>query len=340
MAKTVISKNRRIILRAVLLCSAALALLFAAMGLIDHWQQNEYQEQRDDTNDAFMTSNLVTWEGEEYKQTPSVTTLLIAGIDQEANDQQGVGTSRYRNGGQADFLLLLGIDHTYKKIHQLQIDRDTMTAVTVLSVFGKETGERVMQICLAHSYGGNKEENARYTVRAVRKLMKNIDIDGYYMIDYSAVSAFNTALGGVTVTIPDDMTSVNPLWSAGSTVTLQGGEAETFVRTRKTVGEGTNAERMVRQSEFMTKALSQMRERLANDASFANELVTTLQEKSVTNLTDLQLAAEIQHLDEYEVLPIAYLEGEYTIGSSGYMEFYPTENSAESWIMQHLYTKL
>ena len=60
---------------------------------------------------------------------------------------------------------------------------DAMAKVTVLSVYGEETGERVMQICLAHSYGANREENAQHTARAVRRLMNDLEIDGYYMID-------------------------------------------------------------------------------------------------------------------------------------------------------------
>lgn len=332
--------RRRLLLRAALLFAASLALLFMAIKWLDGGQGDAPQALQTEENKAFMASGHVLWKGAEYQKTPSVTTLLIAGIDQEADAQQSVGTSRYRNGGQADFLLLLAIDHTHRQIHQLQIDRDTMAAVTVLSVFGQETGERVMQICLSHSYGGNKEDNARYTVRAVQKLMNGMELDGYYMVDYGAVSVFNQALGGVTVTVPDDMTSVNPLWSVGSTVTLQGDEAELFVRTRQTIGQGTNLERMGRQREFMQSAILQMRKSAAGDPAFASALLSALKAQAVTNLTELQLAAEIQDSFDYEVLPVAYLEGEYTTGEGGYVVFYAAEGSAENWIMQHLYSKL
>lgn len=135
-------------------------------------------------------------------------------------------------------------------IHQLLIDRDTITDVTVLSTFGQETGTRKMQICLSNSFGATREENARYTVKAVRGLMNGIDIDGYYMIDLTAVDSLSEALGGITVTVPDDMTQVNPLWHEGAVITVSGEEAVSFVRARKIAGEGTNEERMNRQSLF------------------------------------------------------------------------------------------
>ena len=333
------AQRKKTIIRAVILCGIAAGLLLAAVWFIDRSQRDQYKETRGTETEAFMEAGSVIWEGKRYKKTPGVAVILVAGIDREQDAQQGVGTSRYRNGGQADFLLLLAVDQTHRQIHQLQIDRDAMTAVSVLSVYGQETGTRVMQICLAHSYGANREENARYTLKAVRGLMNGIDIDDYYMLDYGAVPVLNDALGGISVTVPDDMTSVNPLWSKDSVVTLAGDEAETFVRTRKTIGEGTNEERMRRQNTFMQSAVSALREKLAQRAEFGGRLVASLRDHVTTNMSDQRLLEIIQTASGYEVLPVEYLDGKYEIGESGYMEFYAEEDSAERWIMQHLYTK-
>ena len=48
--------------------------------------------------------------------------------------------SGYRNGGQSDFLRLMVIDSAAKRITQLQIDRDTMTPITILGVLGQDGG--------------------------------------------------------------------------------------------------------------------------------------------------------------------------------------------------------
>ena len=333
------NRHKRTILRAVLLCAAAASLMLIGLRLTDSWQAAQYREQREEGTKALMTSDLVEWEGAGYKKTPGVTTLLVVGIDQETDRQQGVGTSRYRNGGQADFILLLAIDHTNRMIHRLQLDRDLMTAVTVLSVYGQETGERTMQICLSHSYGANREENARYTLRAVRKALDGLEIDGYYMVGYQAVAAFNDTLGGVTVTVPDDMTALDPRWSAGSVVTLNGREAEKFVRARKTAGSGTNVERMARQIIYMNQAILQWRKCMSQDASFGVQLLSSLKTAAVTNMSDQQLMLEIKDSNAYEIMPVEYLGGEYVTGKSGYTEFHMADGSAKSWIMRHLYTR-
>lgn len=333
------TERKRILLRSVILSGITLLVLFAGLKWIELSQEKEYQEQRSSGTDEFMQSNVVVWEGERYRKTPAVTVILIAGIDKVDETSNGVSTNRYRNGGQADFLMLLAIDHTNRQIHQLQIDRDTMAEMTILSVFGVETGTRIQQICLSHSYGANKEENAHYTIRAVRNLMENMEIDGYYMINYSAVGILNNMLGGVTVTIPADMTNVNPLWEKGRTVTLTDSEAVTFVRTRKTVGEGTNAERMVRQNEFMSNAIAQMRSLISGDQGFAARFLNALKQNAATGFSDQQLIEEIQQAADYEILPVSYLEGQYMVSDQGYMEFYAEENSAERWIIENLYEK-
>ena len=155
-----------------------------------------------------------------------------------------------------------------------------MTEVDILGVFGNEVGTRILQICLAHSFGATPADNAKYTVRAVQNLLGGLAIDGYYMIDYSSVPVINDALGGVPVDIAFDMTSVNPAWTEGSTVTLRGQEAEAFVWARKTVGAGTNEERMIRQNEFMNSAIALLNSRLSEDLGFGEEFLNMLQGES------------------------------------------------------------
>lgn len=330
-------ERQRIFLRAVILLIIAILVLFIGVKWIEKTEQQKYTEHRGFGTDEFMNANVVTAEGKRYRKIPAVTTILFGGIDKDPDIVYGLSNAKYRNGGQADFLLLLVIDHSNHQIRQLQIDRDTMAEMTILSIYGKETGTRVQQICLAHNYGANSHENARYTIKSVRNLMDDIEIDGYYMMNYSGVAILNDTLGGVTVTIPDDLTSVNPLWEKGITITLKGTEAETFVRTRQSIGAGTNRERMQRQNEFMKKAIAQLRYHLSQNSAFGNQFLAALKQNAVTNLSDQQLLEEMQSALNYEIQPVTYLEGEYVIGSDGYMEFHASENSARQWILNNLY---
>ena len=59
---------------------------------------------------------------------------------------------------------------------------------------------------------------------------------------------------------------------------------------------------------------------------------------AVTELTDQRLLEEISRARAYEVLPVDRLPGRYTQDESGFIEFYPDEDSATEWIMNHLYS--
>lgn len=331
--------RKRVLLRAAIFLALAAAVFFLLLRAADRSWLDRYgkQELRETGNQAFMDEGIVEWNGERYRKKPALTVILLAGIDRDGTEPESPRVN-YRNGGQADFLMLLAIDHGEKQIHRLQIDRDTMAEVTVLGVYGNETGTRELQICLAHSFGAEPEDNARYTVRAVRRLMNDLETDGYFMVDYSAVPVLTDLLDGVPVTIAEDMTAVNPEWYKGHTLTLNGKDAEIYVRTRKSVGSGTNAERMSRQAAYMQGAVEQMHRKLSESADFASRLAAAFQTIAVTDLTSQRLMEEINAASSYEVLPIDHLPGRYGQDEGGFVEFHPDEGSVTEWIMEHLYS--
>ena len=325
-------------IRAGILVLAAAAVLAAGIILLNEHEKNQYAEKRGSMTEGFGQLRTVSYGGVTYREKPAVTTLLFVGVDKpEAAEKVTAGN--FRDGGQADFLLLLAVDHTDKKIHQLQLERDTMAEIDILGIFGNEVGTRTEQLCLAHSFGETPQDNAKYTIRAVERLLDGIEIDGYYMIDYSAMETLNDMLGGVTVNVGDDMTSVNPAWTRGSTVTLQGKEAETFVRARLTVGSGTNEERMMRQNEFLKSAIARMKEKATEDPGFGEALLVKLQKLSVSNMTAKRLAEELNKARDYRILEVEHPEGEYTTGVDGFVEFHMREGAAVEWVLNHLYSK-
>ncbi len=330
------------IIKAAAIIAAAVLLLVA--GILYVRSQEEKDETRGTMSEGFGQLKTVQWNGRTFREKPAVTTLLIAGTDRHGETvdtaEKVTGSKAYRSGSPADFLLLIAIDHTDKTIHQLQIDRDTMTDVTVLGTFGNEVGTRVMQICLAHYYGDTLEANAKYTIRAVENLMDGLQINGYYMVDYSAIPVLNDALGGVTVHLDFDMTSVNPAWSQGKTITLHGKEAETFVRTRQTVGAGTNEERMVRQGEFMRQAIQKMNQKISADLAFGEAFLQSLEKLATTNMTVKRLTEELNKAYKYEVQDIDHPKGTYSIGEDGFVEFHMQEGETTKWVLEHLYTEV
>ena len=337
---------KRTWIKAAVFSLIGVAVLAVAIILLNNNDNAYYQQKRGTMTEGFGELRTIEWQGDTYREKPAVTTILLIGID-KSNALENVDESEYRKGGQADFLMLIAIDKTDKKIHRLQIDRDTMTDIRIIGTFGTDAGTRVSQICLSHGYGATPEENAENTLWAVKNLMGDLEIDGYYMIDYSAMPTLNDALGGVPVKLQFDMTSVNPEWTKGKTITLHGKEAETFVRSRMTIGAGTNEERMVRQAEFITNAITKMKQRISNDLSFGEGLLTTISSLAYTNFSRGRLVNELYESYGFEYLPIDHPEGTYVEASGedaegymwGFMEFRMKENSVIEWMLDHLYTK-
>jgi LCP family protein required for cell wall assembly len=322
----------------IILSCIIVALVATGLIIMNRLEKNGYAEKRENMSEGFGQLRTVTVNGVQYREKPAVVTLLLAGIDKTMTEENQL-EENYRSGGQADFLMLIAFDHTDKKIHRLQIDRDTMSEIDILGIFGNEVGTRTEQICLSHSFGDKPETNAKYTLKAVERLLDGLKIDSYYMIDYSAVGAINDTLGGVTVTVPCDMTSVNKEWTEGRQLELHGNEAETFVRTRMTVGDGTNKERMIRQNEYANNAIKAIKARSKNNKTLIEKVLNCAKGSSISNISVKQLANEIYRSQDYTVLETSYLNGEYKTGQDGFVEFWADEDAAAQWVLEHLYAR-
>ena len=247
-----------------------------------------------------------------------LTNLLLIGVDwAEMNSPAASG----RYAGQADFLLLLTFDKKNRTISTLQIDRDTMTDIRVYGPFGDYTGIRETQICLSHAYGATAAENCENTVWAASRLLGNIPVDGYLALDMSAITALNDALGGVTVTLEEDFSALDPQMVRGATIALQGKQAETFVRGRTGVGDGTNAARMKRQKVFMQKAGDLIAEGLERDSGFAGTLLDALSGHMTMNVTRGWLINKAYESSGYRRTETRTLAGTHALGADGFTEF-------------------
>ena len=248
-----------------------------------------------------------------------LTNLLLIGVDWAEMDLPAA-SGRY--AGQADFLLLVTIDRENKTISTLQIDRDTMADIRVYGPFGDYTGIRKTQICLSHAYGETAEENCENTLWAVSRLMGNVPIDGYLALDMDAITLLNDALGGVTVTLEEDLSVLDPQMVPGARLTLEGSQAEAFVRGRTGVGDGTNAARMKRQRAFLQGAGDQVAQGLAEDPGFAGMLLDALEGHLVMNVTRGWLINKAYESSQYERTEMRSLAGSHVLGEDGFVEFH------------------
>ena len=125
------------------------------------------------------------------------------GIDQHSEEIQEY---KYISGesGQADSIFLAVLDPANNKLSVIAVSRDTMTEIATYDAKGNYIGDSLNHLGLEYAFGDGKETSCQYMVDAVSKLFYGIPINGYVAFNMSTISQLNDAVGGVTVTVPED----------------------------------------------------------------------------------------------------------------------------------------
>lgn len=324
-------------LRGILLLVGAAVLLFLIYQG-GRWLENRnaMPETRGDYQQRYEYEDNIEVNGAFYRKRRNVTTVLLMGIDRDSTVQ----ARGYRNGGQADFLRLVVLDGTNKTITQLQIDRDTMTPITILGVLGNQSGVRTAQICLSHGFGDGGAQSCELTVNAVSNLLLGVPIDFYVAMNLDGISVLNDWTGGVTVTLEDDFSAIDPAMVPGVTMTLLGDQAETYVRTRRGIGVGTNEARMKRQQAYISQLTAQLDAQLRQDQNAIGNLYDALEPYLMTDMSRGRIINEVWAAREYERLPLLEPAGTYEIGSDGFMQFHVDQSTLQQLVLELFYEKV
>lgn len=324
------SKQKKIkILQCVAIILAIIACVSLVILVLGIWEKNhnQFAGQASDTATAEITFN-----GEEYVLKDNIETVLVLGLDKFEGQQ----TDSYNNNQQADFLMLLVIDHDLQECSALHINRDTMALMPILGVAGDQVGTVTKQIALAHTYGNGKEVSCRNTADAVSWLLNNIRIDHYISVTMDAVPVYNDLLGGVEVEVLDDFTGVDDTLIKGETVTLMGEHALNYVRTRYGLEDSSNSHRMVRQQQYIKAVYAKTLDRFETDSEFAVNAGTKLADYIVSDYTITGMQQLAEKLSGYEFKEIYELEGENVMGEK-HIEFYPDENALTETVVTLFY---
>ena len=106
-------------------------------------------------------------------------------------------------------------------------------------------------MALAHTYGSGGSDSCLNAVKAVSRLLGGVKIDHYMTLTMDGVGKINNLVGGVTVTMLEDFSELDPAMKKGETVTLKGEQALLYVRTRQGIGDQSNLSRMERQRQYL-----------------------------------------------------------------------------------------
>lgn len=271
-------------------------------------------------------------DGVEYFPRQDVTMVLLSGID-ETGPVRDSGS--YNNSGEADMVSLLIFDEKAQKLDVLSLNRDTMMDIPVLGLGGKPAGTIWGQLALAHTYGSGLEDSSENLRTAVSDFLYGIHIDYYLTMNMDAIVLLNDAVGGVTVTVTDDFSKVDPAITMGE-VTLKGDQAIHFVQSRQGVGDELNLTRMERQKEYMTGFMAALQSKLDAEPAFVVKTYEEAADYMVTDCSVKVISSLIDRYGDYELGQILTVEGENVKGEM-YMEYHADEAALDRLILQYLY---
>lgn len=318
---------------------AVVLVLLAGMLLLQRWENTQDApvsssgEVSSVEADAPVDDREITYyNGTAYARREDLETVLLLGVDKfEGETPEG-----YLNNQQTDFLLLLVMDKENETCTPIQLNRDTMTQIQILGVTGEPAGTFTGQLALAHTYGSGEEDSCENTVLAVENLLYGVGIDHYVSLTMDGVALLNDLVGGVTVEVLDDFSGIDDSLVQGETVTLQGQQALTYVRSRGGLEDSSNLRRMERQRQYLSALQQQLKAAVQQEDGFTLDALLQLNEYMVSDCTVDQLSDLGDSLAAYQVSDILTTPGDAQEGEE-YMEFTVDEAALQQLVMDVFY---
>ncbi|MFD9605070.1 LCP family protein [Streptomyces sp. NPDC059970] len=172
--------------------------------------------------------------------------ILLIGSDSRAGDNRKYG--RDDGGSQrSDTTILLHLAADRKSVTAMSLPRDLMVEIPVChKADGTATRKQFAQFNWAFEFGGTA-----CTTRTVEKLT-GVRIDHQMVVDFNGFKDMVDAVHGVEVCLkkPVNDTDAHLKLPAGRQK-LNGEQALGYVRARKSIGNGSDTERMDRQQQFL-----------------------------------------------------------------------------------------
>lgn len=327
--------QRKKILRVSLILLSLALVLGGALFALHEWEGRQGLPSGDSGDNAIDSGEekpFVWYNGQKYVLRENIETLLLMGLDSYA----GESLDGYVNDDRADFLMLLLFDRDAGTCTSLHIDRDTMAEIQVIGVAGQALGTEWAQLALAHTYGSGMQDSCLYTVQAVSAFLYDTPVDHYLSLTMDAVKLLNDEAGGVTLTVMDDMTSIDPALVQGREVTLRGEQALKYVRSRTGLEDSTNRHRMERQRQYMNALYERLLSCYAEDKEFGAGALLKASDYMVSDCTISALSDLLEEASGYTFVGIDTIEGESVPGEK-FMEFYPDEEKLQQLIIDLFY---
>lgn len=276
-------------------------------------------------------SKTITRDGVKYFPRQDIVVIMLLGIGWEGE----ATVNEMNHGGAVDMASLLIFDPKTEQCDMLMLNRDMMVHMPIITNSGKEDGTFFGQLAYSHTYGTGVEDSCENTRRTISNLLYGLRIDYYFATNMDAISIVNDAVGGVTVNITDDFSTVDPTLTKGK-VTLRGEQARTFVQSRMSIGDGQNLSRIRRQEEYMRNMVPALQKSLEENAHFPVQVYEQISDYTVTDCSVKVLSRLSEDYGDYSLGRILSVPGENKMGEE-YVEYHVDEEALDKLILELFY---
>ena len=229
-------------------------------------------------------SGTVELDGVRYRLNTSLQAILFLGVDDGGGFVPGVAPGE---GRRADTIFLFLLDDQSKTNRLLAISRDTIADVDVYQANGDYAYTAPTHINMQYYYGDSPSRSCFLMKRSISRLLYGMNAQGIVTIV--------DELGGLTVTMPEDYTDIDPRYQAGAELTLTGAETEHLLRYRDLSSHGSNEDRVERQVRLIKSLVERLQAGMSAErlkqllASAGDEVCSDLDAETLKKLVSYRL---------------------------------------------------
>ena len=214
-------------------------------------------EEIESAKEKFAYGNTIPWQDDwlvyhekiyEYKED-SINFLLL-GIDKKGKLDHNTDLSDW-DAGQADAVFVVSLDPEEKGVSVIGIPRNSMAYVEMFDSDKSSLGYIYNQVCLQYGYAGGGELGLEATKLLVSELLYELPIHGACAINFKAIEIVTEKIGGVEVTIKEDLSILGPEFVEGNQVVIKGDNTVDYLIYRDTSVIGSPTTRLTREKEFL-----------------------------------------------------------------------------------------
>lgn len=235
-------------------------------------------------NTAPWQEDWVVYNGGVYEYNESMLNFLLMGIDHAGELEKQTDLSDW-GAGQADTIFLVSVNQNSNEVSIVGIPRNAMVELDIYNEKEQRIDTIYNQICLQYGYAGGGELGLTTMKECVSELFCGLPIHGACAVNFDAVGIVVDMIGGVEVTIPDDMTSFNSSYTAGSSLVLTKDNVMPYLRYRDFNTLGSPTTRLTRQKEFLKKAITQTISEIKRSPMLASDIYQAIIPYMNTDIT-------------------------------------------------------